>query len=633
MNKKDKKVLDEFVCEYKRVEEQDFASTFSGNPLVELFFILENNSYTDGKHIVLDPHMLELFCDDAAWIKTIKFMEHTGFKLDFTNRYLTLSWITKALNIHESSHILYTNFPSIASKGNHGKTFRMLLATVSNIVEDSFIDAKALENYSNSYAYIYLLRVLSLFRSRFLKESTVDENLENINIEEAEKDKISDLLHYYSSKYIYPMFKTEIPEYLEEEIKYLTPLFEDATRNGNPDKRDELSIKIADYLYKDVMKHSDEDDKKENAEEEQKMKELQDKLKELLIDFEIGTGSFNYGNFEHKGLKTSNAISVMEISIDDLSEMLNAASDEVYSALNSFLTNSNLSNELTEGYVYVYENESITKDKQHKGMLLKEILPPVDVRLKPAYDAIKGKYKININSYNRQFTRLLKEKYEVYGSKKIIGAVLSSKNFADPKERFWKQKEEEVEIPNLAITFMLDGSGSMSDIIDDAKKSLIIVHETLKKYEIKHSVVLHQAIYGEPEIQHYILLPFNAKKGQEYSILKSIELENTREGLSLLWNLKYYEKLTAEHKIVVMISDGVPYHEVDEFEYGPPKSMIDARNARMKLESLGFTVIAIALHGCYDELIQIYDTVIDCSDITKLTGKLLQCISNEIAKY
>ena len=49
MNKKDRNALNAFVTEQRRIEDQDFAATFSGNSMIELFFILENNSYTDGK--------------------------------------------------------------------------------------------------------------------------------------------------------------------------------------------------------------------------------------------------------------------------------------------------------------------------------------------------------------------------------------------------------------------------------------------------------------------------------------------------------------------------------------------------------------------------------------------------------
>ena len=633
MNKKDRNALNAFVTEQRRIEEQDFAATFSGNSMIELFFILENNSYTDGKSIVIDPHTQELFCDDSAWIKTIHILKDTGFSLDFTNRQLTLSWITKALNIHESSHVLYTNFPSIATKGKHSKTYTMILATVSNIIEDAFIDAKTIENYSNAYAYVYLFRILSMFRSRFFDDSTINDNLKDVQIENEEKDALSDILHYFSVKHIYPMFEVDVPKYLEKEIDYLSPLFSAATRNGDPCLRDQTSIEITEYLYKEILGKDKDSDEKESEEEQKKINDIIDKLKDLLVDFEIGLGTFNYNNNSHNGLVTSSIKEVKVVSVEELSRMLNEASSDVIQALNSLIESQNKQSEYVIGYEHTYKEGSLSKDRLHKGMLVKEILLPVDNKLKFAYERIKNNYKININSYNRQFTKLLKERYEYYGDKKVIGAILSSKNFADPKRRFWKLKEEETKTPDLCIVFMIDGSGSMRNIIDDAKCSLVMVHETLKTFNIKHSIVLHQALYETNEVDHYILLPFNARNGQEYNIIKPLELENTREGLSLFWVNKYLEKIYSEHKIIVMISDGAPYHYSQTDIYNAPKSILDTRNVRIKLESLGYTVIAVALDGCYNDLTQIYDNVIECNDITKLTGKLLQVISTEIDKY
>ena len=99
--------------------------------------------------------------------------------------------------------------------------------------------------------------------------------------------------------------------------------------------------------------------------------------------------------------------------------MLNEASSDVIQALNSLIESQNKQSEYVIGYEHTYKEGSLSKDRLHKGMLVKEILLPVDNKLKFAYERIKNNYKININSYNRQFTKLLKERYEYYGDKKV----------------------------------------------------------------------------------------------------------------------------------------------------------------------------------------------------------------------
>jgi len=118
MNKQDKDVLKIFQTEDNRKIEEDFASMLSENPNLRLFFINENQAYTDGKNIVVDPADDELFCDSIALKKTEEFL---GFPQSIsTDRFISLKMITRAQNIHESLHIIYTNFPPDLLKDPRG---------------------------------------------------------------------------------------------------------------------------------------------------------------------------------------------------------------------------------------------------------------------------------------------------------------------------------------------------------------------------------------------------------------------------------------------------------------------------------------------------------------------------------
>lgn len=55
MDKLNKEILKIFQIEYNKKNEEDFASMLSENPSLRLFFINENQAYTDGKNIVVDP--------------------------------------------------------------------------------------------------------------------------------------------------------------------------------------------------------------------------------------------------------------------------------------------------------------------------------------------------------------------------------------------------------------------------------------------------------------------------------------------------------------------------------------------------------------------------------------------------
>ena len=150
MQKQDRDILKMFQNEDNRKIEEDFASMLSENPNIRLFFINENQAYTDGKNIVVDPANDELFCDKIALKQT---EDYLGLPASFsTDGFIALKMITRAQNIHEALHIIYTNFPPDLLKdprGKNNKFNRMILSSISNVIEDCFIEAAGASEFDN----------------------------------------------------------------------------------------------------------------------------------------------------------------------------------------------------------------------------------------------------------------------------------------------------------------------------------------------------------------------------------------------------------------------------------------------------------------------------------------------------
>ena len=75
MNKEDREILKLFQCEFNRQVEEDFATTLSERSDVRLFFINENQAFTDGKNIVVDPANDNMFVDSVAMHNTENFLK------------------------------------------------------------------------------------------------------------------------------------------------------------------------------------------------------------------------------------------------------------------------------------------------------------------------------------------------------------------------------------------------------------------------------------------------------------------------------------------------------------------------------------------------------------------------------
>jgi hypothetical protein len=286
-----------------------------------------------------------------------------------------------------------------------------------------------------------------------------------------------------------------------------------------------------------------------------------------------------------------------------------------------------------EGITIIFSGSDFGATAIHSGMKIIENHPKPNKNMSKAYSNILNKYRSSINTYNSRFEQLLKGEREYSEDKKLFGTGISSSNLGDVKKRYWYRKTVDSGVPEMAVLFMIDGSGSMEgERRNAAVVSSVILHEVLRKQEIAHAFVEHRAIFDSPEIIHNVLVGFNGRESEKLNLMSLDSYEGTREGLSLYWAERYLsENTSAEKKLIIVISDGCPAHEYDGIEYYPPVSVMDTRNAARKITLRGTQIIALALGGngvsCYEYLKEIYPETIDCTNLKTLTGQLLKVIS------
>lgn len=641
MNKQDKELLKIFQTEDNRKIEEDFASMLSENPNLRLFFINENQAYTDGKNIVVDPANDELFCDYTALQKTEDFLELP--RSISKDAFIALKIITRAQNIHEALHIIYTNFPPDLLKDPRGKNKfnQMILSSISNVIEDCFIEAAGVSEFDNMNLFLTFGRVSRLFSTtpakgtiqRKFEEFTGETKVE-LSEEEIEIQKkisiIMEYIDYFITMLLYPMVKLENPsEEIKEYVNKTKELWLDGSVCGDADKRYEYTSKIFDIIEPLIPKIDDKDiDKYEY---------IKKFISVLVGDEKTHSGKdMSINQYSHKGKKaviTRKLFTDLEGNkIDDnyldqyIYELEKFEEDKRQSVKQASKTTQH----------WEYTGKDLKASAIHNDIKIKVTYPKPNINMKKAYDNIYNKYKLNINSYNAKFSQLLKGNVDSKEDKFTFGSGIESKRLGDLKKRYWYRKVQGIDVPDVAILFLIDGSGSMSGIKNEnAIKSSVILHEVLSKNGIEHAIVEHRAIFGEPLVKHKILVDFNYSKNDKYNILLLDSDEGTREGLSLMWAKKYLiEHSHAEHKVIICISDGYPCHRAnDSDDYSPPVSTKDTHNAARKIEKEGISIIGVALEEekgdmeCYEALKEVYDRVVDVDDMKHLTTQLLNLIS------
>ena len=97
------------------------------------------------------------------------------------------------------------------------------------------------------------------------------------------------------------------------------------------------------------------------------------------------------------------------------------------------------------------------------------------------------------------------------------------------------------------------------------------------------------------------------------------------------------QKTFCNNKLIIVLSDGLPAHTYAEY-YGAVACK-DTANAAKKIINRGTNIIAVALddecgddeeYSTYKNLKEIYPHLVQCKDLKRLTGQILNIVSRQL---
>ncbi|MGI6169991.1 MAG: hypothetical protein ACOYI4_09925 [Christensenellales bacterium] len=622
-----KKILKQFQCDYNREIEESFAQTFSENEKIRLFFINENEAFTDGRNIVVDPAGDDLYFDTKALTATESYLGWP--KALSVDPWYALRMVTRAQTVHECLHILYTDFPGgvVADRRCDTKNKQKTMAMISNIIEDAYIEAVGCTVYDNLEMYLKFGRISRLFATH-PSQGTVFRAFEVKVQDEDRPDSpvpaLVLLLDYMADLLLYPMVVQKAPDpFIVEYVGKTRQLFIDGSVAPSPAERYEYSQKIFDSILP------------------------------LIPDDEV---ELSFGNIARYvgGTKThsvvadtietaqskgrSQTVSIrLFVDMDGNPRESDYQAGQLLETLEEFKRHKQIALTIVtyEGFKSSFQGKDYDCSALHKDIKINENHPKINLNLRKTYQNIYNRYRININSYNGRFVHLLKARIPVREDKQLFGVGITSKMLGDTKKRYWYRTTLSVDIPDLAVLLLIDGSGSMQGGRRDAAiSSSVILHEVLKKQGITHAVVEHRAQFDDPEIDINVLVDFHAREEEKLNLMQINAYGDNRDGLALFWAERYMnERVYCENRLIIVLSDGAPAHEADD--YYPPVSTKDTANAAAKIIKRGINIIAVSLDDgdsfdCYDMLKEIYPNIVACNDLKKLTGQLLMLVSKQL---
>lgn len=655
------KILNNFQ-RYGYETEHDYAIMRTRTPEMKLEFQNNNNAYTDGNCITVDPAYNDLFADKEITDKAIKLLNWPNDIADTPEKRIRI--ITRAQVIHECLHKLYTMFPiptntdPIADTPNKRKIINIL----SNIIEDSYIEAVGITMYNNIRYYLQFFRTcISLYN---------EQNMPQSNSSSA-SDSLDEFINYFIDYILYPInHKSQPSDKIKEYVQKAKPVFYQATLCNDPQKRYNYAVDIF-KIIKPLIPRDDQERINQDQfnqkmpgsdthngnktrpqpnnpnqkqpesslfpQPQEQQPQAQPKTLEDPTEAKKGGNLFEGLPQEQQPqqpTKTTQEILQEENSKEQAQQSLENFTEEINAAIEK--QKEIQKSEEAEEKKRI-PNQKISGDEfkeftSHKEITIFENHPENCKHHKKDYDEMVQDHKITINYYNTRFLQMLQTNTDVMESGYITGLSLNTKKLGDTKKRYWNRNSIQQDTPDLAILILIDGSGSMSGSKKtNATKSAVILHEILQKQQINHAIVEHRAHYSEKSMEANILVDFNSPDSDKYNLLRIRANDVNRDGLSLLWAERYLAKQPNENKVIIVISDGIPNHK----NYKGENAVNDTKDIANKIINHGINVLAIALEEeqenttseCYNKLKKIYTNIIDCPNPNNLTRKLLETIN------
>ena len=316
--------------------------------------------------------------------------------------------------------------------------------------------------------------------------------------------------------------------------------------------------------------------------------------------------------------------------------------EAVYQALNSITSEiaQNQAEDELEGEASAVLVDAVTAVNDagsHKG-------------IKVNTDRVLGVTASDVNNYNmimeelrpvsrrlqKQMLDALRDLKDGYVQRhKQFGRTIIPSDAYRPDQRFFANKKLPQDLPDMALSVLVDHSGSMGgNRIESAMKASLLLHDFCTGLNIPIAVAGHNAERGVC-VNYYIYADYEQISNKDRyraarmaAALTKMRANNcNRDGAALTISAKLLEKRQEQVRLLIIISDGRPNDE----GYGGEEAAKDIQNIVKQCKQRGIEVLACAIGDDKENIAAIYgDSFIDITDLSKLPKTLVDIVKKRI---
>lgn len=613
------------------------------SPLVRVLNDINDDSvaYTDGNKI------------------TINFGNPFGSRL--RTNYPVYHIFVVGLLAHELGHIFYTDFDDSIKytneigKGNiypekpvhknadafeeslkdenNRKLIQAVAHTIDNILEDIYVNRMQSTNLGGLYA-----RGIALGNKLVADEApTVEKQKENENsdftiIMNLFLSRIKSGVAYYG-KYESD-YKDKVENLMSVAVGYIFGNNHQNRCRGSNVIMCELWDELSEMLEK-AKNNSDDNNDNESSDAEilERLKKILKQIEGQTQDTENSTTSktaksFGYGgslDTEKMQQTKGEAVSVNggEFSDEELEAIRairkiqkNIASDRVEEKIEREI-DEELNEIVPKNLPDIHENVSYYVNR-----------PDIQPSDKNCYDVIATRYKDVVQSLVKVVKRIIKKK-NLTGERRGIycGKSLDTSNLYRPDLKIFKDRKQPKKEISLALSVLIDESGSMSgQRCRSARNASIVLAEMCEQLNVPYEVFGHTALSGRVYLNNYKNFD-SLKKDDKYRLAQVDASFSNRDGAAILYVTERLKQRKEQNKLFIIISDGEP---ADIGYYGD-EAKSDLKYIHSQLISSGVDLIAAAIGSDKEVIHQIYgQSFLDVTNLETMPETFARILKKKI---
>lgn len=229
--------------------------------------------------------------------------------------------------------------------------------------------------------------------------------------------------------------------------------------------------------------------------------------------------------------------------------------------------------------------------------------PDIQPSDKNCYDVIATRYKDVVQSLVKVVKRIIKKK-NLTGERRGIycGKSLDTSNLYRPDLKIFKDRKQPKKEISLALSVLIDESGSMSgQRCRSARNASIVLAEMCEQLNVPYEVFGHTALSGRVYLNNYKNFD-SLKKDDKYRLAQVDASFSNRDGAAILYVSERLKQRKEQNKLFIIFSDGEP---ADIGYYGD-EAKSDLKYIHSQLISSGVDLIAAAIGSDKEVIHQIY---------------------------